>query len=79
MATASHARGRGAATAVLAALLDHAASLGAVRVWCNARTPARSLYERAGLRVVSDEFDLPEIGPHFRMERGRVTPADSDD
>ena len=68
MATAPHARGRGAGTAVLAELLRHAASRRAVRVWCNARTPARRLYERAGLRVVSDEFELPEIGPHFVME-----------
>ena len=29
---------------------------------------ARSLYERAGLRVASEEFYLPQIGPHFVME-----------
>jgi len=38
-------------------------------VWCNARTPALSLYQRAGLAVVSEEFELPRIGPHFVMER----------
>jgi GNAT superfamily N-acetyltransferase len=69
MATAAHARGRGAGTAVLAELLGHAREQGALRVWCNARTPARALYERAGLRVVSDEFELPQIGPHVRMEK----------
>jgi GNAT superfamily N-acetyltransferase len=69
MASAPHARGRGAGTAVLAALLEHAKSHGALRVWCNARTPARSFYERAGFRVVSDEFELPDIGPHVVMER----------
>jgi GNAT superfamily N-acetyltransferase len=68
MATAPQARGRGAGTAVLARLLDHATEHGATRIWCNARTPARSLYERAGLRAVSDEFELPAIGPHFVME-----------
>ena len=68
MATAPAARGRGAGTAVLDALLRHAVDAGARRVWCNARTPARSLYERAGLRVVSDEFELPMIGPHLVME-----------
>lgn len=68
MATAADARGRGAGTAVLDALLRHAAAEGAGRIWCNARTPARSLYERAGLRVVSDEFELPMIGPHLVME-----------
>jgi GNAT superfamily N-acetyltransferase len=69
MATAPAARGRGAGTAVLEALVAHARSQGAGRVWCNARTPARSLYERAGFVVSSDEFELPQIGPHFVMER----------
>jgi GNAT superfamily N-acetyltransferase len=68
MATKAPGRGRGAGTAVLAALLDHARTEGARRVWCNVRTPARSLYERAGFRTVSDEFELPGIGPHFVME-----------
>ncbi len=67
MATAPHARGRGAGTAVLGALLGHASAHGATRVWCNARTPATSLYERAGFRVASDVFELPRIGPHVVM------------
>ena len=68
MATAPAARGRGAGTALLAGLIDHARSRGATRIWCNARTPARTLYERAGLSVVSEEFELPAIGPHYLME-----------
>ncbi len=69
MATAADARGRGAGSAVLDELVRHASERGASRVWCNARTPARSLYERAGFTPISDEFQLPEIGPHFVMER----------
>ncbi len=69
MATAPEARGRGAGSAVLNALLDHARSHGAQRVWANVRVGARTLYERAGLRVVSDEFELPDIGPHVVMRR----------
>jgi GNAT superfamily N-acetyltransferase len=74
MATEPDARGRGAGSAVLAALLDHALRFGShpshppTRVWCNARVPARSLYERAGFTVVSEEFDQPHIGPHLVME-----------
>jgi len=68
MATAPPARGQGVGTGVLEALLAHALAAGAQRIWCNARTPARSLYERAGLRVVSEEFELPRIGPHVVME-----------
>jgi ribosomal protein S18 acetylase RimI-like enzyme len=69
MATAPSARRSGAGSAVLDALVAYAIARGASRVWCNARTPARSLYERAGFCVVSEEFELPDIGPHFVMER----------
>jgi GNAT superfamily N-acetyltransferase len=68
MATAPHARGQGAGSAILGGLIGHARARGATRIWCNARTPARSLYERAGMRAVSEEFELPVIGPHFVME-----------
>jgi len=77
MATEAGARGRGAGAAVLDALVRHAAGHGATLVWCNARTRAIPLYERAGFAVVSDVFEPPRIGPHVRMERrvGRPPPA----
>lgn len=69
MATVPEARKRGAGGSVLAALLDHARRQGATVVWCNVRTPARTLYERAGFSVTSEEFELPDIGPHVVMRR----------
>jgi GNAT superfamily N-acetyltransferase len=68
MATAPHVRGRGAGAAVLRALVQHARAHGARRVWCTARIPAGSFYERAGFRRVSEEFEVPGIGPHVVME-----------
>jgi ribosomal protein S18 acetylase RimI-like enzyme len=68
MATAPQARGQGAGSAILRALVDHAIARGATRVWCNARTPALALYERLGFVIASDEFEPPHIGPHYRME-----------
>jgi GNAT superfamily N-acetyltransferase len=68
MATAPHARGRGAGGAILRALVQHAIAHGARRVWCNARTSALTLYQRAGFVAASDEFETPDIGPHYRME-----------
>jgi GNAT superfamily N-acetyltransferase len=67
MATIPEARGRGVGSAILAALVDHARAQGATLVWCNARTPARSLYARAGFGVESEEFEITGIGPHFVM------------
>jgi len=68
MATVARARGEGVGAAVLAGLIEHARADGATRVWCNARTPARSFYERAGFRIVSEQFEIPGIGLHFVME-----------
>jgi GNAT superfamily N-acetyltransferase len=68
MATAPRARGRGAGTQILQALVQHAIAHGARRVWCNARTPALTLYQRQGFVIASDEFEPPDIGPHYRME-----------
>jgi GNAT superfamily N-acetyltransferase len=69
MATAAGHRGRGAGSRVLSELVDHAVRHGAARIWCNARVSARSLYERGGFAVVSDEFDAPQTGPHYVMEK----------
>jgi GNAT superfamily N-acetyltransferase len=71
MATAPDARRRGAGSAVLQALVEYALGRGATRIWCNARVPARSFYEGAGFRVVSDVFELPHIGPHVVMDWAR--------
>jgi GNAT superfamily N-acetyltransferase len=68
MATRPHARRQGAGSSILNALVQYAIAHGATRVWCNARTPALALYERAGFVVASEEFEPPHIGPHYRME-----------
>jgi GNAT superfamily N-acetyltransferase len=69
MATEPEARGQGLGGAVLGALIDHAVSNGATRVWCHARVPAANLYRRAGFEPISDEFEKPDTGPHFVMEK----------
>jgi GNAT superfamily N-acetyltransferase len=68
MATHLEARGQGAGSAVLQALLEHAQVQGAQLVWCNGRVPALSLYERAGFVAASEPFEVPQIGPHVVME-----------
>jgi ribosomal protein S18 acetylase RimI-like enzyme len=74
MATLVWVRGRGIGAELLALGIEHARDAGGERVWCNARVGARSLYERAGLRVAGEEFDIPGIGPHLLMCR-RLAPA----
>jgi GNAT superfamily N-acetyltransferase len=69
MAAHPDRRGEGLGTLVLDRLLAELRLRDARLVWCNARTPARRLYERAGFVVVGEPWDDPEIGPHVRMVR----------
>ena len=36
-------------------------------LWCNARVPAAGFYRTLGWRVVSEQFEIPTAGPHYRM------------
>lgn len=69
MATTPDRRGEGLGAAVLASLEDAARERWAQRLWCNARSGARRFYERAGFTVEGEEFELPQIGPHYLMSR----------
>ncbi len=35
--------------------------------WCNAREAAAGFYEKLGWKKVSDRFEIPTVGPHYRM------------
>jgi GNAT superfamily N-acetyltransferase len=68
MAVREGRRGAGIGAAILGGLVAHAAHRGATLVWCNARSPARTLYGRAGFVGIGDVWDEPQLGPHVRME-----------
>lgn len=36
-------------------------------LWCNARKKALNFYAGIGFEIISDEFDVPGIGPHHVM------------
>ncbi|MFM6977094.1 MAG: GNAT family N-acetyltransferase [Sphingobacteriaceae bacterium] len=36
-------------------------------MWCNARKKAFPFYQALGFEFISDEFDIPGIGPHKAM------------
>jgi GNAT superfamily N-acetyltransferase len=67
MATEDGRRGEGIGAAALAAAVDHVRLQGAGLLWCNARTPAVSFYERAGFRTRGEPWVDPAIGPHIAM------------
>jgi predicted GNAT family N-acyltransferase len=69
MAVDDSFRGRGIGKALLAALEGSIAEQPVSQLWCNARSPAVSFYERSGWVIASEEFVIPTAGPHRRMTR----------
>jgi GNAT superfamily N-acetyltransferase len=69
MAVAEHARGSGCGARLLIAVLDHVTAEGGAMLWCNARVSALGFYQRYGLSVDSEVFQVPGGGPHHRMRR----------
>jgi GNAT superfamily N-acetyltransferase len=69
MAVLPERRGLGYGKLLLRACIDHVTRHKARLVWCNARTPAVSLYARAGFVVEGEEFELPGIGRHHLMKK----------
>lgn len=67
MATAQSAQGKG-----FGKLLMEEAELifkkqGVSLLWCNARTIATGFYKKLGYKILGNEFEVPEVGPHFVM------------
>lgn len=70
MATRADLAGCGIGRALLAFALRTLRDETAVRrLWCNARVPAVGFYQKQGWAVVSDLFQIPTAGPHYRMTR----------
>jgi len=68
MATAPDYRGVGAGKILLRLAEEAVTKESGIRLlWCNARTGAVGFYEKQGWKIVSDEFTIPGVGPHFKM------------
>jgi len=67
MATSPEHRGTGAGGLLLQACLAWAREHQGSIFWCNARVGVRGFYERYGLAVHGEPYDMPGIGPHVFM------------
>ena len=67
MATSEAARGTGLGRDLLLACFEHIRQTGGRYLWCNARSGALGFYLKMGLVTVGEEFEMPEIGPHYVM------------
>jgi hypothetical protein len=69
MAASPEVRNMGVGSALLEGLIAHVAGCGGGVLWCNARVPARGLYERGGMQQWGEVWEEPNIGPHIVMWR----------
>ena len=67
MAMQAGCRGQGLGALLLAAHEEYASTCGAALIWANARSAAMAFYRRRGYHTATDEFELPGIGPHYRV------------
>lgn len=60
---------QGIGTRLIDYCIAHTRSQGGKMIWCNARAHAAGFYQRHGFVIDGEAFDIPEIGPHYRMQR----------
>jgi predicted GNAT family N-acyltransferase len=69
MAVAPQWQRSGCGRALIEAALQALKERGAEQLWCNARLHAVPFYRALGFEVCSDEFEIPDVGPHVVMVR----------
>ena len=68
MAVASDHQKQGVGSALLVFAEKAMRETSPIRLfWCNARSSAIRFYEQQGWQVASEEFNIPDAGPHVRM------------
>ncbi|CAM3964622.1 GNAT family N-acetyltransferase [Mucilaginibacter galii] len=67
MATLKEHQGKGLGTQLINFAVVYLRGQKANYIWCNARQVAVNFYGNVGFEVVSKEFDIPGIGPHYAM------------
>lgn len=75
MATIEAMRGHGVGTQMLLACVGYVAAQRGALFWCDTRVDARSFYERNGFVVLGEPYVIPDVGPHYFMQR-EIVPAD---
>ncbi len=67
MATIEKYRGQGIGNLLMNFAITYLRGQKVNYLWCNARKKAVQFYQNLGFEVISDEFEQPNIGPHYVM------------
>ncbi|MBS1519702.1 MAG: GNAT family N-acetyltransferase [Bacteroidetes bacterium] len=65
MATLESHRGKGFGNLLMNFAITYMRGQKVNYVWCNARKKAVPFYRNLGFETISDEFEVPVIGPHY--------------
>ena len=70
MGVKSEYRSLGVGNKLLANCMEHVKNHGdGAYIWCNARIKAINFYKENGFIIVSDVFEIEDIGLHYNMEK----------
>jgi GNAT superfamily N-acetyltransferase len=65
MATLENYRGKGFGNQLINFATVYLRGQKANYIWCNARKKALRFYQDVGFEIISNEFEVPVIGPHY--------------
>ena len=69
MATAPGQQGRGYGRRLVLEAEKRLKQMAVDLLWCNARVVALEFYTKLGYEKMGEQFDVPQIGPHYVMFR----------
>jgi len=67
MATSPTVRGKQIGRKIIEASIEKLKNMGVDLLWCDARLEATGFYEKLGLQMKGEIYDVPNIGPHKLM------------
>lgn len=67
MATDLQYLGKGYGKQLIEFAVEYIKNTNAQYIWCNARSSAVKFYQKLGFELVSDEFEIAGVGPHYEM------------
>jgi len=69
MAVLSDFQGQKIGEKLLQKAEQHLKSINVQTVWCNVRLEAIGFYSKNDFQIISDEFQIPNVGPHVLMSK----------
>ena len=73
MATSEQCRGLGVGILLIKSVEQYLTAIECVGLWANARTEALGFYKKQGYQVMSDEFMIENVGPHYLVAKALVS------